>query len=72
MDETEEETHPPTDFQLQPDAVSQLDCVTCELRDDLEHEGQASGFSWQCEQSEIGSVEGQDSFCLEQLENERV
>ena len=30
MDETEEETHPPTDLQLQPDAVSQLDRVACE------------------------------------------
>uniref|UniRef100_M4BUN5 RxLR effector candidate protein n=1 Tax=Hyaloperonospora arabidopsidis (strain Emoy2) TaxID=559515 RepID=M4BUN5_HYAAE len=38
MDEAEEETHPPMDPQYRSDAVSQLDRVTCELREDLEHE----------------------------------
>ena len=38
MDEAEEETHPPMDPQYRSDAVSQLDRVTYELREDLEHE----------------------------------
>ena len=38
MDEVEEGTHPPIDSRGQSDAVSQIDCVTCELREDLEHE----------------------------------
>ena len=38
MDEVEKETHRPTDFQTQPNAVIQLDRVTCELREDIEHE----------------------------------
>ena len=37
MEEAEEETHPPTDLQIQPDAVSQLDRVTCDLCEELEH-----------------------------------
>ena len=38
MDEVEEGTHPPIDSRGQSDGVSQLDRVTCELREDLEHE----------------------------------
>ena len=38
MDEPEEETHPPMDPQYRSDAMSQLDRVTCKLREDLEHE----------------------------------
>ena len=38
MDEVEEGTHPPMDLQYRSDAVSQLDRVTCNLREDLEHE----------------------------------
>ena len=38
MDEVEEETHPPIDSRSQSDAVSQLDRVTCELREGIEHE----------------------------------
>ena len=38
MDEVEQETHPPMDSRGQSDAVSQLERVTCELREDLEHE----------------------------------
>ena len=37
-DEMEEGTHPPMDSRGQSDTVSQLDCVTYELREDLEHE----------------------------------
>ena len=37
-DEMEEGTHPPMDSQGQSDSVSQLDRVTCELREYLEHE----------------------------------
>ena len=39
MDEAEEKTHPLMDSRGQSDAVSQLDRVTCELREDLENEG---------------------------------
>ena len=38
MDEVEEGTHPPMDSCGQSDAVSQLDRVTCELREDLERD----------------------------------
>ena len=38
MDEAEEETRSQTGFQVQSDTVSQIELVTCELRDDLEHE----------------------------------
>ena len=38
MGEVKEETSPLNDSQLQTDAVSQLNLVTCELREDLEHE----------------------------------
>uniref|UniRef100_M4BIR3 RxLR effector candidate protein n=1 Tax=Hyaloperonospora arabidopsidis (strain Emoy2) TaxID=559515 RepID=M4BIR3_HYAAE len=38
MDEAEEETRSQTGLQAQSDTVSQLECVTCELRNDLEHE----------------------------------
>ena len=38
MDEVEERTHPPMDSRGQSDSVSQLDRVTCELREYLEHE----------------------------------
>ena len=38
MDEVEEGTHPLMDSRGQSDAVSQLDRVTCELREDIEHE----------------------------------
>ena len=38
MEEVEEETHPLTDLQHRSDAVSRLDRVTYELRENLEHE----------------------------------
>ena len=38
MDKVEEETHLSMDPQYRSDAVSQLDRVTCEFREDLEHE----------------------------------
>ena len=38
MDEVEEGTHRLTYFQTQPDAVSQINRITCELREWLEHE----------------------------------
>uniref|UniRef100_M4C0R8 RxLR effector candidate protein n=1 Tax=Hyaloperonospora arabidopsidis (strain Emoy2) TaxID=559515 RepID=M4C0R8_HYAAE len=38
MDEVEEGRHPPMDSQGQPDAMNQLDRITCELREDLEHD----------------------------------
>uniref|UniRef100_M4BSZ5 Uncharacterized protein n=1 Tax=Hyaloperonospora arabidopsidis (strain Emoy2) TaxID=559515 RepID=M4BSZ5_HYAAE len=38
MDEVGEGTHPPLEPRDQYDAVSQLNRVTCELREDLEHE----------------------------------
>ena len=38
MDESEEETRSQTGLQAQSDTVSQLERVTCELREDLEHE----------------------------------
>ena len=38
MDEAEEKTHPLMDSRGQSDAVSQIDRVTCELCEDLEHE----------------------------------
>ena len=38
MHEAEEETRSQTGLQVQSDTVSQLERVTCELREDLEHE----------------------------------
>ena len=38
MNGAEEETRSQTGFQVQSDTVSQIELVTCELRDDLEHE----------------------------------
>ena len=38
MDEAEEETHPPPNLHIQPNTVSQIDRVTCELGEDLEYE----------------------------------
>uniref|UniRef100_M4BYI0 RxLR effector candidate protein n=1 Tax=Hyaloperonospora arabidopsidis (strain Emoy2) TaxID=559515 RepID=M4BYI0_HYAAE len=38
MDEAEEETRTQTGVQVQSDTASQLERVTCELREDLEHE----------------------------------
>ena len=38
MDEAEEETRSQMGLQAQSDTVSQLERVTCELREDLEHE----------------------------------
>uniref|UniRef100_M4B2J2 RxLR effector candidate protein n=1 Tax=Hyaloperonospora arabidopsidis (strain Emoy2) TaxID=559515 RepID=M4B2J2_HYAAE len=38
MDEAEEETRSQTGLQAQSDTVSQLERVTCELREDIEHE----------------------------------
>uniref|UniRef100_M4BPW8 Uncharacterized protein n=1 Tax=Hyaloperonospora arabidopsidis (strain Emoy2) TaxID=559515 RepID=M4BPW8_HYAAE len=38
MDEAEEETRSQTSLQVQSDTVSQLKRITCELREDFEHE----------------------------------
>uniref|UniRef100_M4C2Z4 Uncharacterized protein n=1 Tax=Hyaloperonospora arabidopsidis (strain Emoy2) TaxID=559515 RepID=M4C2Z4_HYAAE len=38
MDEAEEETRSQTGLQAQSDTLSQLERVTCELREDIEHE----------------------------------
>ena len=56
MDEAEEETRSQTGLQAQSDTVSQLERVTCELREDIEHE----------RSSRLGLVDNVTRLSLEQ------
>ena len=72
MGEVEEETQRPTDFQIQPDAVSQLDRVKCEFREDLEHE-RGRCLDWLGNVNRLSSYREKDrtEFAFAQVENER-
>ena len=73
MDEAEEKTYPPTDSKIQPDAVSPLDLVTCELREDLEHEkGRIPEFGWYLSRVGLDQEKDMTEFTVSQHENERA
>ena len=73
MDEVEEETRSQTCLQVQSDTVSQLERVTCELREDLEHERSRRldlVDNVTCLSSEL--ERDRSDFAFAQLENERA
>uniref|UniRef100_M4C259 RxLR effector candidate protein n=1 Tax=Hyaloperonospora arabidopsidis (strain Emoy2) TaxID=559515 RepID=M4C259_HYAAE len=72
MDEVEEGTHPPMDSRGQSDAVSQIDCVTCELREDLEHEiGRRLDLLGNVNRLSSGREKYRAEYAFSQLANER-
>ena len=72
MDEIEEETHPPMDSSGQSDAVSHIDRVTCELREDLEHErGRRLDFLGNVNRLISDRDKNRVEYAVAQLANER-
>ena len=72
MDEVEEGTHPPMDLRSQYDAVSQLDRVTCELREDLERErGRCLDLFGNVNRLSSGREKERAEYAFYQLANER-
>ena len=72
MDEVEERTHPPMDSRGQSDAVSQLDHVTCELREDLEYErGRRMDLLGNLNRLRSDREKDREEYAFAQLANER-
>ena len=72
MDEAEEETRSQTGLQAQYDTVSQLERVTCELREDLEHErSRRLGLVDNVTRLSSERERDRSDFALAQLENGR-
>uniref|UniRef100_M4B922 RxLR effector candidate protein n=1 Tax=Hyaloperonospora arabidopsidis (strain Emoy2) TaxID=559515 RepID=M4B922_HYAAE len=72
MHEAEEETRSQTGLQVQSDTVSQLERVTCELREDLEHErSRRLGLVDNVTRLSSERERDQSDFAFAQLENER-
>uniref|UniRef100_M4B375 RxLR effector candidate protein n=1 Tax=Hyaloperonospora arabidopsidis (strain Emoy2) TaxID=559515 RepID=M4B375_HYAAE len=73
MDEVEEETCSQTGLQVQSDTVRQLESVTCELREDLEHERSRSlDLVDNVTRLPSGRERDRSDFAFAQLENERT
>uniref|UniRef100_M4BNI7 RxLR effector candidate protein n=1 Tax=Hyaloperonospora arabidopsidis (strain Emoy2) TaxID=559515 RepID=M4BNI7_HYAAE len=73
MDEAEEETCSQTGLQVQFDTVSQLERVTCELREDLEHErSRRLGLVDNVTRLSSERKRDRSDFAFAQLENERT
>ena len=73
MDEMEEEKRSQTGLQVQSDTVSQLESVTCELREDIEHE-RSRRLGLVDNVTRLSSERERDrfDFAFAQLENERT
>ena len=72
MDEAEEETRSQTGLQVQSDTVSQLERVTCELREDLEHEkSRRLGLVDNVTRLSSERERDRSDFASAQIENER-
>ena len=72
MDEVEEGTHPPIDSRGQSDGVSRLDRVTCELREDLEHErGRRLDLLGNVNRLSSDQEKDREKYASSQLANER-
>uniref|UniRef100_M4BIV3 RxLR effector candidate protein n=1 Tax=Hyaloperonospora arabidopsidis (strain Emoy2) TaxID=559515 RepID=M4BIV3_HYAAE len=72
MDEVEEGTHPLMDSRGQSDAVSQLDRVTCELHEDLEHEkGRRLNWLGNAKRPSSDREKDRAGYAFAQLVNER-
>uniref|UniRef100_M4BWX9 RxLR effector candidate protein n=1 Tax=Hyaloperonospora arabidopsidis (strain Emoy2) TaxID=559515 RepID=M4BWX9_HYAAE len=73
MDEAEEETRPQTGLQVQSDTVSLLKRVTCELREDLEHErSRRLGLVDNVTRLSSEKERDRSDLAFAQLENERT
>uniref|UniRef100_M4BQM4 RxLR effector candidate protein n=1 Tax=Hyaloperonospora arabidopsidis (strain Emoy2) TaxID=559515 RepID=M4BQM4_HYAAE len=73
MDEAEEETRSQTGLQVQYDTVSQLESVTCELREDIEHErSRRLGLVDKVTRLSLERERDRSDFVCAQLENERT
>ena len=73
MDEAEEETRSQTGLQAQSDTVSQLEQVTCELREDLEHErSRRLGLVDKVTRHFSERERDRSDFALAQFDNERT
>ena len=73
MDEAEEETRSQTGLQVQSDTVSHLERVTCELREDIEHErSRRLGLVDNVTRLSSERKRDRSDFAFSQLENERT
>uniref|UniRef100_M4BIK6 RxLR effector candidate protein n=1 Tax=Hyaloperonospora arabidopsidis (strain Emoy2) TaxID=559515 RepID=M4BIK6_HYAAE len=72
MDEAEEETRSQKGLQAQSDTVSQIERVTCELREDIEHErSRRLGLNDNVTRLSSERERDRSDFAFAQLENER-
>ena len=73
MNEAEEETRSQTRLQVQSDTVSQIECVTCELREDIEHErSRRLGLNDNVTRLSSERERDRSDFTFAHLENERT